>query len=241
MAGLATVGSEWAGSPGWAWWLAPLGLVAAAAGYLCLKCRNHDVRRTAVVRGLGATLLGLAHAVAVALIALATVLPLAARPDAFPGRGSSELWALWVAASVGLALAVFTQVLWDDRPVPVGPVHPERGTRGGTQRGHKRGRYGVSHAGTRRGLGGRRPRHPLGTKPQVDSKKPLAGPGVPWSGRRDSNPRPSPWQAVRGCRATWAGGEQRPVGQQEQLSCPRVVVGHLWAESVQNAPSRAGL
>src|SRR5690606_17818172 len=30
--------------------------------------------------------------------------------------------------------------------------------------------------------------------PQTDATKPLHGRGFVWSGRRDSNPRPSPWQ-----------------------------------------------
>lgn len=119
----------WAtGPPGG--WRAAVALGAAAYGYLVVEARNHRVAgRVLLVRSIGIALVGAVYGLMVALIGLVYVAP------AFVGRGSAltQLWdhpsyshaglALWLAASWCLAVGVFSQILWDDRPITAPLAH----------------------------------------------------------------------------------------------------------------------
>jgi hypothetical protein len=119
-----------------AWWShpralrqAPAILVAAAYAYLVAEAGNHGVgswaalRRSAVVAVAGA-----AHAFLVCLVGLVLVAP----SYADSGAGLTSLWergggrAWSVVALAGawcLAVGVFSQILWDDRPITAPLAH----------------------------------------------------------------------------------------------------------------------
>ncbi len=114
------------------WWQTPrigfaagLGLTGAAFGYLVVEARNHGVGCGAALgRSLAIAGVGAVHGLLVSLVGLVAVAP------AFIDKGD-ELAALWRApAGYGqagmilllstcwcLAVGVFSQILWDDRPV----------------------------------------------------------------------------------------------------------------------------
>ena len=111
-------------------WLAAGTLVGVSFGYLLIEARNHGVaRRKAVLRALLVTAVGSVHALMVSLIGLVAVAPafVADRADldklwARPTYGQAGL-ALALAAAWCLAVGVFSQILWDDRPITAPLAH----------------------------------------------------------------------------------------------------------------------
>jgi hypothetical protein len=118
----------------WREWAAPTalpvvaGLLAASLGYLVVEARNHGVAAwSALARAVLVTLVGFAHAALVAMLALVAFLP--AFADA--GQGLAGIWVeptkglgvLLSAAAFCLTVGVFSQVLWDDRPVTARLAH----------------------------------------------------------------------------------------------------------------------
>lgn len=110
----------------------PAALAAASYGYLLIEARNHEVTgRTALVRALWVLLGGLVHAGLVSLVGVVVVLPAFADPGNGPGLG--QLFAsdhhgkgllVWAtAAGWCLAAGVFSQILWDDRPITAPLAH----------------------------------------------------------------------------------------------------------------------
>jgi hypothetical protein len=105
-------------------WLATIALVAVSFGYLLMEVRNHGVAAWASVRrALAVVAVGAAHALMVSLIGLEVVAP------AFVSSGP-QFAALWrdpgyrhagmllaLATAWCLAVGVFSQILWDDRPI----------------------------------------------------------------------------------------------------------------------------
>jgi hypothetical protein len=111
-------------------WRAAVVLMLAAFGYLLVEARNHGVAgRVLVLRSFAVALAGFLYGLMVALIGLVYVAP------AFVPGGSAltALWdhptyaraglALWLAASWCLAVGVFSQILWDDRPITAPLAH----------------------------------------------------------------------------------------------------------------------
>jgi hypothetical protein len=98
--------------------------------YLVVLARNHRVAPVAaMLRSAGVTLAGMVHALLVSLIGLIFVAP------AFDPR-PSKLNGLWQQPSYGhagmflllatawcLAVGVFSQILWDDRPITAPLAH----------------------------------------------------------------------------------------------------------------------
>lgn len=106
-------------------------LVAAAYGYLVVEARNHDVDRLAAMRrALAVLLIGLLHALVVAVIAAVTLAPafLEGFSTISATDGAGMGWFVSLLAAAGLAVGVFAQVLWDDRPVtyPLTHLDPSR-------------------------------------------------------------------------------------------------------------------
>jgi hypothetical protein len=112
------------------WWAACGVLAGAAVGYLLVEVRNHGVSPGRSLLRTGAVALaGAAHALLVSLLGLVAVAP------AFVADGSllAQLWShpgyrnagilLLLAASWCLAVGVFSQILWDDRPITVPLAH----------------------------------------------------------------------------------------------------------------------
>jgi hypothetical protein len=111
-------------------WAACVVLGGAAYAYLLVEARNHGVGPgTALLRSAGVALTGSVHALMVSLIGLVAVAP------ALSAHGS-DLAALWrhpgyghagmlllLAASWCLAVGVFSQILWDDRPITAPLAH----------------------------------------------------------------------------------------------------------------------
>ncbi|MCD0448607.1 hypothetical protein LO762_05270 [Actinocorallia sp. API 0066] len=127
------------------WWdtplrgvTAPCVLVAASVGYLLVEARNHGAAPlAAVARALTVTAVGSLHALLVALIGLALVVPAYMEsPDAktrvhhvLDSASAGHSWhLLFLAASVCLAAGVFSQILWDDRPITAPLAHIHRRT-----------------------------------------------------------------------------------------------------------------
>jgi hypothetical protein len=111
-------------------WLAILALGAASYGYLVVEARNHGVAKWASVRrALAVAAVGAAHALMVSLIGLVIVAP------AFVNNGPAlaSLWRhpgyrhsgmeLALATAWCLAVGVFSQILWDDRPITAQLAH----------------------------------------------------------------------------------------------------------------------
>jgi hypothetical protein len=111
-------------------WAAVAVLAAASSGYLLIEVRNHGVSPGAACRrALLVAIIGAVHALMVALIGLVVVAP-AFVPD---GRGLRALWthpgyghagtAVALAAAWCLSVGVFSQILWDDRPITAPLAH----------------------------------------------------------------------------------------------------------------------
>lgn len=118
---------KWVGTPGMTWVLASTALLLASWAYLFVEALAHGVppvaagRRSALVSALG-----FAHALAVAAIALPVVgrafsADLGTELDQLTKIGLSQFYLL--AASAGLAVGVFLQMLWDDHPVTYPLTH----------------------------------------------------------------------------------------------------------------------
>jgi hypothetical protein len=110
-------------------WLAALALTAAACGYLVVQARNHGVAGRSLWRAVAVAAIGAAHALMVSLIGLVVVAP------AFVADGG-ELALTWhhpryghagtvllLATAWCLAVGVFSQILWDDRPITAPLAH----------------------------------------------------------------------------------------------------------------------
>jgi hypothetical protein len=119
----------WPGQPPGGW-LAAGALAAAALGYLLIEVRNHGAAPLAALRrALGVAVIGAAHAVMVSLIGLVAIAPVFAAPPGqlsrlwqHPGNGHAGLL-LALAAAWCLAVGVFSQILWDDRPITATLAH----------------------------------------------------------------------------------------------------------------------
>jgi hypothetical protein len=122
MVALISVDDGWATRNGWAWLWASVTLLGVSVGYLCLEALGHGVPRGRTLAGrvIAVAALGFAHAMAVAALTLAVVVPaikpgLAHTLDGHHALAAGQL--LTLAGSVALAAGVLLQVLWDDRPV----------------------------------------------------------------------------------------------------------------------------
>jgi hypothetical protein len=123
---------SWVGTPTRGW-LAVGTLAALAYGYLVVEVRNHGVAPgAALARSALVTLAGAVHALLASIVALDIVLP------AFVGNGGSGKdllaivhqpgyghagMALALSAAWCLAVGVFSQILWDDRPITAVLAH----------------------------------------------------------------------------------------------------------------------
>ena len=128
----ARVGVFWIAVPARGW-LAAGALTAVSLGYLLIEVRNHGVAAgAALARSVLVVTAGAVHALLVSVIAMEAVLP------AFVGNGGSgrDLLAIWnrpgyghagvvlaLAAAWCLAVGVFSQILWDDRPITATLAH----------------------------------------------------------------------------------------------------------------------
>ena len=133
MVALISLDDGWATRDGWAWLWASVALLGVSVGYLCLEALGHGVPRGRALAGRVAAVaaLGFAHAVAVAALTLALVVP-AIKPGLAHTLSGPDALAvgqlLTLASSVALAAGVLLQVLWDDRPVTYPLSHlPWRG------------------------------------------------------------------------------------------------------------------
>jgi hypothetical protein len=111
-------------------WHAVLALGGASFGYLLVEARNHGVASVAaLMRALLVMTVGAVHALMVSVIGLVAVAP------AFVNQGAdlSKLWSkpahghagmvLALATAWCLAVGVFSQILWDDRPITAPLAH----------------------------------------------------------------------------------------------------------------------
>lgn len=103
--------------------------IAAACGYLAVQLRNHDVEGWPLTRSLAVAAIGAVHALMVSLLGLVYVGPafvpkpkLLAAVWVKPGYGYAGL-VLLLATAWCLAVGVFSQILWDDRPVTAPLAH----------------------------------------------------------------------------------------------------------------------
>jgi hypothetical protein len=104
-------------------------LVVAACGYLGVELRNHSVAGWALTRSLAVAAIGAVHALMVSLLGLVYVEPafvphgeLLARLWHRPGYGRAGMLLL-LATAWCLAVGVFSQILWDDRPITAPLAH----------------------------------------------------------------------------------------------------------------------
>ena len=111
-------------------WLAVLVLTGVSYGYLFIEVRNHGVSSGAATgRALLVAVIGALHALMVSLIGLVVVAP----AFVLDGRSLRALWthpgyghagmALALAAAWCLTVGVFSQILWDDRPITAPLAH----------------------------------------------------------------------------------------------------------------------
>jgi hypothetical protein len=118
----------------------PALLATVSYGYLLIEARNHAVTgRTALGRALRVMLGGLGHAGLVSLVGVVAILPAFADPGDGPGlhhlftaANREKALLVWATASGWcLAAGVFSQILWDDRPITAPLAHT--GWRAGRQ------------------------------------------------------------------------------------------------------------
>jgi hypothetical protein len=113
----------WVPGPPWA----PAALVAASYGYLVIEVRGHGVSgRAALTRAAGVLAAGMWHALLVALIGVVAVLPVFADTGGeltAALRGGTGVLVVVTAAAWCLAAGVFSQILWDDRPITAPLAH----------------------------------------------------------------------------------------------------------------------
>ena len=105
-----------------------LGLPAAAWGYLVVEARNHGVAaRDALLRSLAVAAVGLVHAGLIAVLGLIVLIPAFAED----GPGLAAVWTragptygvLTATTAWCLLVGVFSQILWDDRPITARLAH----------------------------------------------------------------------------------------------------------------------
>ncbi|SNQ50506.1 conserved membrane hypothetical protein [Frankia canadensis] len=128
MVALISLDDGWAARHGWAWLYASAALVGLALGYLLLEAVGHGVAGTVTLvrRVAWVAVLGWTHAVAIAAITLAAVVPAVAPgiDETINGpTAASAAQTLTLAAAVSLAAGVLLQVLWDDRPATYPLTH----------------------------------------------------------------------------------------------------------------------
>lgn len=118
------------------WLSTPLGgsiaataLAAAAFGYLVVEVRNHGVARAALLRAAAVAVIGAVQALMVTLIGMVAIAPaFAQHARAFaglwdrPGYGHAGM-VLLLGTTWCLAVGVFSQILWDDRPITAPLAH----------------------------------------------------------------------------------------------------------------------
>lgn len=125
---------NWWSDPHPRWGVAAAALVVGAFGYLVVEVRNHNVSgRQALRRAFGVLLAGAVHAFLLSLVVLVCVA--ATYTEADPdGAGRISLHHLWhttglawqvlaLATAWSLAVGVFSQILWDDRPITAPLAH----------------------------------------------------------------------------------------------------------------------
>jgi hypothetical protein len=126
------------------WWAtpdggyaAPAALVAAALGYLVIEVRNHGAARgRTIARALGVGVVGALHSLLVCLAGLVLIAPAYVDAKAeehkplvrigsrFTGADLAGSWYLLsLAAAFCLAVGVFSQILWEDRPITAPLAH----------------------------------------------------------------------------------------------------------------------
>ncbi|MFC7330504.1 hypothetical protein [Marinactinospora rubrisoli] len=106
------------------WW-AFIALAGVAWGYLVIEGRNHGLSASACLRrSTGVAAVGLVHGFLVSLIGLVVVAPAFAEEDAarplsalWTGAGGDPWAVLLLSSAWCLAIGVFSQILWDDRPI----------------------------------------------------------------------------------------------------------------------------
>lgn len=111
-------------------WRAAAALAGASVGYLLIEVRNHGAGRvSAAGRALLVAGIGTIHALMVSLIGLVVVAPAFVQDRTRleklwygPGHGHAGL-TLALAASWCLTVGVFSQILWDDRPITAPLAH----------------------------------------------------------------------------------------------------------------------
>jgi len=111
-------------------WHAVLALVIASLGYLIVEARNHGVAGLALLwRSLAVAVIGTVHALMVSLIGLVLVAPAFVQDGQaitglwhHPGYGRAGM-AIALAAAWCLTVGVFSQILWDDRPITAPLAH----------------------------------------------------------------------------------------------------------------------
>lgn len=115
------------------WWLSPdhvwrplSVLVGASVGYLIVEARNHGVAAGwAVARALAVAAVGTLHALLISTIGLVAVLPSYSEDGdrLTEAIGSHPTAVLALATAWCLTVGVFSQVLWDDRPITARLAH----------------------------------------------------------------------------------------------------------------------
>lgn len=126
---LLTLPPHWWQAPVDTWW-APTVLVAASVGYLIVEARNHGVAAwMSIGRALGLAAVGAVHAFMVTVIGLVAIAPALVEN----GQALRDGWHNWPATAglstlcLGtawcLAVGVFVQILWDDRPITAPLAH----------------------------------------------------------------------------------------------------------------------
>lgn len=118
----------WLAAPVPHWLTAGGALLAAGYGYLLIEARHHGVSSgRALLRSAGVTIVGLGHAALVTLLALVAVAP-AVTPGLgalwhHPGGHRHAATILLVSTAWCFTTGVFTQILWDDRPITASLAH----------------------------------------------------------------------------------------------------------------------
>lgn len=110
-------------------WSAATALAVAAFGYLVVELRNHGVSGRALTRSLAVAVIGAVQSLMVALIGMVAIAP----AFAVKGQQLARVWShptyghagmvLLLAACWCLAVGVFSQILWDDRPITAPLAH----------------------------------------------------------------------------------------------------------------------
>jgi hypothetical protein len=110
-------------------WIATAALATAAFGYLLLELRNHGVCGRRLGRSLAVAGIGAAQSLMVSLIGLVAVAPAFASQGrelaiTWDHPGYRNAWMVLVLATFWcLAVGVFSQILWDDRPITAPLAH----------------------------------------------------------------------------------------------------------------------